>query len=247
MNYFTFKEPYKEQDRTILEMNILPDKYCTFNCIYCPVSRTQYKHIKTDRLVHFEGLEDSLAELNRQIDTVHPDLVFINSLGEAVLNDALPQIISFIHERKLPVRLLSNGYPLALEPYKSIANTCEEVIGEIKNWQEKDFQLTQRPVSGYTLAQYRDNLLAFRHQYPGKFIFEATIVKGYNDSDEAAFWLAQLTADLQPDVLSILALTDKPFDKKLKISDERLQEINRIVRSYFTSKQGEGHSQKLFG
>lgn len=231
MNYFTFKQPYEEEGKTILEINVLPDKYCTFNCIYCPVSRTRFQHVRTDGFQHFEGLEDSLAELDVQIASTDPDLVFINSLGEAVFNDDLPKIISFIHDHHLPVRLLSNGYPLATEPCRSIANSCEEVIGEIKNWQEADFQMTQRPISGYTLAQYRNHLLSFRRQYPGKFIFEATIVKGYNDSPEAVNWLARLVAELQPDVLNILVLTDKPFDRKLKISDERLREINEIVRS----------------
>lgn len=50
MNYFTFKTPYEEEGKPILEVNILPDKYCTFNCIYCPVSHSRFKHIKTDRL-----------------------------------------------------------------------------------------------------------------------------------------------------------------------------------------------------
>lgn len=52
MNYFTFKPPYREKGRTILEVNVLPDKYCPFNCIYCPVDRKKFQHIRTEE-VHF--------------------------------------------------------------------------------------------------------------------------------------------------------------------------------------------------
>ena len=53
MNYFTFKEPYRENGRTVLEFGILPEKYCTFDCVWCPVSR-RIPHHKTDELHHFD-------------------------------------------------------------------------------------------------------------------------------------------------------------------------------------------------
>ena len=39
MDTFFYKEPYEENGKTVLEVNLFPDKYCNFNCIFCPVSR----------------------------------------------------------------------------------------------------------------------------------------------------------------------------------------------------------------
>ena len=60
MNYFTFKEPYTENGRKILEFNILPEKWCTFDCAYCPVSRDRPHH-KTDAVQPFPPVRSSWA------------------------------------------------------------------------------------------------------------------------------------------------------------------------------------------
>ena len=83
--------------------------------------------------------------------------------------------------KDIPVRLLSNGYLLGRDEYIKIANKCDEVIGEIKVITEEDFQKVQRPIEGYTLEEYISNMISFNKQYKGKFIFEVTIIKGYND------------------------------------------------------------------
>lgn len=70
------------------------------------------------------------------------------------------------------------------DEYKKIANNCDEVIGEIKVITEEHFQKVQRPIEGYTLDKYISNMALFNKQYKGKFIFEITIIKGYNDNEE---------------------------------------------------------------
>ena len=105
--------------------------------------------------------------------------------GESLLHQALPRIIDFIHQKGAAVRLLSNGYLLHRPEYQALANRCEAVIGELKNAADAGFQKSQRPLSGYTLEQYTANMKAFRAQYHGRFIFEVTIVKGYNDDEKS--------------------------------------------------------------
>lgn len=46
MNQFSYKPVYIEEGKKVLEVNLLPGKYCTFNCIFCPVSRS-LPHEKT--------------------------------------------------------------------------------------------------------------------------------------------------------------------------------------------------------
>ncbi|MGI6262962.1 MAG: radical SAM protein [Succiniclasticum sp.] len=231
MNYFTFKPPYREKGRTILEVNVLPDKYCPFNCIYCPVDRKKFQHIRTEEVHFFPGLEESLQALEEALQRTRPDLVFLNARGEAVLNQDLPRILEFLRARSMPVRLLSNGYLLARTPYRELADRCEEVVGELKNCREEDFQRTQRPLPGYTLAQYTENLLTFRRQYTGRFLFEATVVKGYNDSPEAVAWLRSFVKELQPDELILETVSEEPFSRKLQVDSERMAQIAADVRS----------------
>ncbi|NRY98443.1 MoaA/NifB/PqqE/SkfB family radical SAM enzyme [Clostridium beijerinckii] len=75
-----------------------------------------------------------------RIENANAELIFINSKGEALVNDKIGYIIDLIKDKGLPVRLLSNGYLLGRDEYIEIANRCDEVIGEIKTITEEDFQ-----------------------------------------------------------------------------------------------------------
>ena len=151
INKFTYKDIYIEEGKRILEINILPTKHCNFDCIFCPIGRSENK---VDDQKAFENVDSSMHELGRMIKNTKSDLVFINSKGESFINDKISEVIDFIKQKGSAVRLLTNGYLLGKDEYKEIANKCDEVLGEIKVITEEDFQKAQRPIQGYTLSNY---------------------------------------------------------------------------------------------
>lgn len=226
MSNFSYKDIYMEDGKKVLEINILPEKHCNFDCIFCPIGRTKNK---VDTQKSFDEMDNSLIELQNKIDYTKPDLVFINSKGEALVNDKIDDVIELIKNNNLPVRLLSNGYLLDKDEYINIANKCDEVIGEIKVITEDDFQKVQRPIEGYTLKEYISNMVSFNKQYKGKFIFEVTIIKGYNDDDKSIEDLKNIINQISPDKVIVARMDDEIFKKKLGISDERFKEISDIL------------------
>ena len=226
MGSFSHKEIYVEDGKRVLEVNILPEKYCNFDCIFCPVGRSQNK---ADEQKSFGDIDSSLIELGHMIENTKAELVFINSKGEALLNNKIIDVIAFIKIKSLPVRLLSNGYLLGKDQYRQIANMCDEVVGEIKVITEEDFQKAQRPVSGYTLAEYISNIVAFNKQYTGKFIFEITIIKCYNDDDKSIEEIKDIIKKISPDKIIITRIEDERFKKKLGITDERFEKISNAI------------------
>lgn len=226
MGSFSHKEIYVEDGKRVLEVNILPEKYCNFDCIFCPVGRSQNK---ADEQKSFGDIDSSLIELGHMIENTKAELVFINSKGEALLNNKIIDVIAFIKSKSLPVRLLSNGYLLGKDQYRQIANMCDEVVGEIKVITEEDFQKAQRPVSGYTLAEYISNIVAFNKQYTGKFIFEITIIKGYNDDVKSIGKIKDIVEKISPDKIIITRIEDQRFKKKLGITDQRFDEISNAI------------------
>jgi wyosine [tRNA(Phe)-imidazoG37] synthetase (radical SAM superfamily) len=226
MSGFSYKDIYIEDGKSVLEMNILPEKYCNFDCIFCPIGRS-YNKVDTEQ--SFEGIEDSLRELESKLENNKVDLVFINSKGEALVNEKVEDIIRLIKSKGLPVRLLSNGYLLGKKEYLKIADMCEEVIGEIKVISEADFQKLQRPIEGYTFEEHISNMINFNKQYNGKFILEVTILKGYNDTEESIQKIKNVIKKISPDRLIIERMNDERFKPKFGISDERLNEITRVL------------------
>lgn len=223
INKFTYKDIYIEEGKRILEINILPTKHCNFDCIFCPIGRSENK---VDDQKAFENVNNSMHELGIMIKNTKADLVFINSKGEAFINDKISEIIDFIKQKGAAVRLLTNGYLLGKDEYKEIANKCDEVLGEIKVITEEDFQKTQRPIQGYTLSNYISNMISFNKQYEGKFIFEVTIIKGYNDDKESINKIKDIIKEISPDKTIIARMDDDIFKKKLGITDEIFEAIS---------------------
>ena len=228
MNNFSYKDIYIEDGKKVLEINILPEKHCNFDCIFCPIGRSKNK-IDTQR--SFGKIDKSLIELSKKIEDSNPDLVFINSMGEALIHDKIEEIINFIKSKGLTVKLLSNGYLLAKSEYMKIANKCDEVIGEIKVITDEDFQKLQRPIEGYTLEQHIKNMSDFNKQYKGKFIFEITIIKGYNDDDKSVEKIKDAIRYISPNEVIVVRMDDEPFKKKLGISDKRYEKIKKELIS----------------
>jgi len=226
MSGFSYKDIYSEEGKRVLEVNILPEKHCNFDCIFCPIGRSQNK---VDTQKSFDEMDSSLKELESMIEKTKAELVFINSKGEALVNENIIDIINIIKGKGLPVKLLSNGYILNLPEFKEIANMCEEVIGEIKVASNEDFQKIQRPIEGYTFENHISNMKAFREQYKGKFILEVTILKGYNDDEESIQKLKSVIKEISPNKVIIERLEDERFKKKLGISDERFEEISNSL------------------
>lgn len=226
MSGFSYKDIYSEDRKRILEVNILPEKHCNFDCIFCPIGRAQNK---VDTQKSFDEMDSSLKELEKMIENTKAELVFINSKGEALVNENIIDIINIIKGKGVPVKLLSNGYILNWPEFKEIANMCEEVIGEIKVASNEDFQKIQRPIEGYTFENHISNMKAFREQYKGKFILEVTILKGYNDDEESIQKLKSIIKEISPNKVIIERLEDEKFKKKLGIPDERFEEISNSL------------------
>lgn len=229
MSDFSYKDIYIEDGKRVLEVNILPEKYCNFDCIFCPIGRSQNK---VDTQKSFDKTDSSLIELESMIENKKAELIFINSKGEALVNEKIGDIIDFIKDKGLSVRLLSNGYLLGRDEYIRIANKCDEIIGEIKVITEEDFQKIQRPIEGYTLAEYISNMSSFNKQYKGKFIFEITIIKGYNDDEESIKKIKNIIKEISPSKIIIARMEEERFKNKLGITDERFEEISNILLDF---------------
>lgn len=226
MSIFNYKDVYLEDGLRVLEVNILPEKYCNFDCIFCPIGRSNNK---VDTPQSFDEMENSLRELESILENSNIDLVFINSKGEALVNDKIVNVINLIKGKGLSVRLLSNGYLLGRDEYIKIANMCDEVIGEIKVASEEQFQKIQRPIDGYTMEEHISNMVSFNEQYQGKFILEITVIKGYNDDKESIQKTKNIIKEISPNKIIIARIEDEKFKKKLGITDKRFEEITNAL------------------
>lgn len=70
-------------------------------------------------------------------------------------------------------------------------------------------------------------MISFNKQYKGRFIFDVTIIKGYNDDEESVEKLKEVIKQISPDKIIVARMDDDIFKKKLGISDEKFREISQ--------------------
>lgn len=72
-------------------------------------------------------------------------------------------------------------------------------------------------------------MVVFNKQYNGKFIFEITIINGYNDDEESIQKIKNIIKEISPDKIIVTRIDDERFKKKLGITDERFEEISKTL------------------
>ncbi|ACO86080.1 radical SAM protein [Clostridium botulinum] len=65
--------------------------------------------------------------------------------------------------------------------------------------------------------------------FTGKFIFEITIIRGYNDDEESIKNIKNIIKEISPNKIIIARIEDERFKKKRGITDERFEEILNLL------------------
>lgn len=210
MNPFWISEIAERNGEKTLYINPLPDKYCTFDCVFCPIEARTIK--KTEDSFAFEGTADFFKKLEDVLKTSHVDKVYILPDGEGLANKDLEAIIHLIKSHGCKVRIITNGYILNNPSYTDIMKQCDEVIGELMTVTEKDFHKLQRPIESYTLSAHVSNMAAFRESYKGVFDLSITLLKNYSDSDAALEFFKAAVRKINPDHVFV----ESPDEGKLQ-------------------------------
>lgn len=225
MEAFSIGKVYKDKNGCkAVNINPLPKGFCSFDCVFCPLGRTD---IKTEEKFFFDETKDFINKLSNFLDSNDVEIVFINPDGESMANEELIDIIKLIKDKGRKVKLLSNGYLLNKEENKQVLELCDEVIGELAVTNEKYFQKLQRPLEGYTLEKYIDNVANFKKWFKGKFILDITIIKNYSDTEEAINLFKEIIKKISPDEVFLETPDEDKFKGAFEVNNERLNEIRK--------------------
>lgn len=206
-----------------ININPLPENYCSFDCIFCPLGRTK---VKTEESFYFEETKGFLVELEKVIIKKRIEYVFIDPDGEALANSEILDIIRLLKDNNIVVKLLCNGYLVNREGYIDVLNECDEIIGELMVTTEEKFQKILRPLEGYTLEEHVSNMASFNKQYSGKFILDITFLKDISDSDVDIDKFKEYIDIIKPDEFFLETPSGK-FEKALGVSEKKINEIRK--------------------
>lgn len=212
-----------------LGVDLLPPKSCSWNCLYCQLGKT--RKFVTERQEFFPR-EDILEEI-RQALTVNTNLDWITFVGsgETMLYKGIGWLIAQVKKlTTVPVAVITNGSLLYLPEVREELRQADAVLPSLNAGSEELHNRIDQPASGLTFQQHVAGLVAFRHEYQGRFWIEVMLLGGINDSDEALYDLATVLQQINPDMVHLVLPTRPAPEQEIRLpSDERLERAIAIL------------------
>lgn len=191
-----------------LGLDLLGDKICDFDCLYCEVGKTRVHTTTRDAYV---PRDEIMRELRAWFSQGHvpPDYITLGGMGEPCLNTDMGGIISRVKELypHIPVAVLTNSSLLADPGVREELTRADAVLPSLDTVVEKEFQHLNRPHPDIALSRILDGLIKFRKEFRGRIFLEILLVPGYNDSRENMQGLRDFCAGLSPDRVDLARMT----------------------------------------
>lgn len=192
-----------------LGIDMVPDKVCSLNCVYCECGRTT--KLTTVRK-EYVPVDYVMKELTHFLTTnPAPDYITFSGSGEPTLNSGIGKILDFIKEKypEIPVAVLTNGTLFGNKQVRDEIVAADLVLPSLDAASEAVFRKINRPPKTLKIKNYIEGLVAFRNEYSGKINLEVFILPGYNNNLQEYNELKKAIQQIQPDLVQLNTL-DRP-------------------------------------
>ena len=166
-----------------LGVDLTPTKTCSYDCLYCQLSKTRFHTAQRDRFCPPEDVLQELREVLAEI--APPDWITFSGTGEPTLNVDLGYIISELKKfNQTPVCVITNSSLLFLESVRKELMLADRILPTLTSVNEKTFSKIHRPVSSLRLENILEGIRLFCEDFSGTIEVEIFVVPELNDSDE---------------------------------------------------------------
>lgn len=192
-----------------LGLDLLGDRTCSMDCLYCEVGRTEELTMSRKPYVSAKDLLDELRRWRDEHSNNLPDYVTLGGSGEPCLNSELDTIIKGCKQilPSVPVAVLTNSTLLCDPEVQEALKEVDAVLPSLDSLVNKEFAKLNRPCGGVNAAQIAECLVQFSKVYSGKIFLEILLSQGINDSQENLTLLKEYVTRLQPHRVDVTTLS----------------------------------------
>jgi len=212
-----------------LGVDVIPNKLCSLDCVYCEVGVTDKRGLARKEYL---PANEILAEV-KEVIAEYPNLdhITISGSGEPTLNSKIGDIIRGIKQMtKVPVAVLTNGTLLNLPEVRRDLMDADIVSPSLDAVSADIFEKVDRPNPKLRINAVIDGIKAFRQEYQGRMWIEILFVKGMNDHDEEVFKMKQVLDEIQPEKVHLNTVIRPPaYAIAQPVGENRLKEIQKIL------------------
>jgi len=185
-----------------LGIDIIPYKVCSYDCIYCQLGSTTKKTVDRKSYIKLD-MDQFEKDLTRIIDNNERiDYVTFSGSGEPTLNIDMGKLIRKVKKTTgIPVAVLTNGSLLHRADVLKDIIEADLIKVSMDAPDQKIFEVINKPYPGLHFADLSRGLNMLMKNYRGRIWLEIMMIKGINDSLEAAYDFETLLKSLQKEYI----------------------------------------------
>jgi wyosine [tRNA(Phe)-imidazoG37] synthetase (radical SAM superfamily) len=197
-----------------LGVNVVPLKYCNFNCVYCQLGRT--RHLINDLRMFYDP-EEIIREMKVATRTRDYDYLTFIGDGEPTLYAGLGKLIRWAREnQEKPLAILTNGAKLIDETVRNWLSELDVAKVSTDACDERTFRVINRPHRNVKFEAFIDGIEKFREVFHGQIWSEVMLVHGINDTENCADGIGKVLSMYKPDRVYLMVPTRPPAEPWVK-------------------------------
>ncbi|NJE49020.1 radical SAM protein [Thermococcus sp. 9N3] len=226
-----------------LGVNNIPDKVCSYACVYCQIGRTLKMEIERKPFYEpeflFEEVSKKVEEARRKGERI--DYITFVPDGEPTLDINLGLEVELLRELEVPLAILTNSSLIWREDVRADLSAFDFVSLKLDAVSEPLWRKIDRPHKSLSLGRILDGMLTFRDDFDGTLVTETMLINiDYGDELER---IADFLAELKPDKAYIAVPTRPPAEKWVEPANE---ETINLAYQLFSERLG-GKVEYLIG
>ncbi|MBU4487180.1 MAG: radical SAM protein [Candidatus Delongbacteria bacterium] len=204
-----------------LGIDLLGEKICSMDCIYCEVGRTAKFTMDRAEYVPADEVLEEFRKYLKNYKSEKLNFITFSGMGEPTLNNKLGYLIDKIHEMTdIPVCVLTNSTTIIYEDVFNDLLKADVVIPSLDAVSEKIVSKLNKPKECINFDNIIQRLSEFKKIFKGKMFIEILFVKGENDKDEELALLNEAVKIINPDGLQIHTVERPSLSGKVEPVDD---------------------------
>jgi wyosine [tRNA(Phe)-imidazoG37] synthetase (radical SAM superfamily) len=212
-----------------LGVDVIPNKLCSLDCVYCEVGITDKRGLARKEYL---PANEILAEVKEVIGE-YPNLdhITISGSGEPTLNSKIGDIIRGIkHITTVPVAVLTNGTLLDNPEVRHDLMNADIVSPSLDAVTAEVFEKVDRPNPNLKIDRIVEGIKQFRKEYRGHMWMEILFVSGINDHDEEVLKMKHVLDEIQPEKIHLNTVVRPPaYAVAQPVSQDRMKQIQKML------------------
>jgi wyosine [tRNA(Phe)-imidazoG37] synthetase (radical SAM superfamily) len=216
----------------VLGVNNVKAGVCSYDCIYCPIGKTNCCSIYTNNcLSPYElhlSVKNKLEELKKNGKKIK--YIIFSGSGEPTLDSNLAEEIELLREFGYKIAVYTNSAHLWNENIQQNLMFADYVSLKIDTVNEETWLKLNRPHKRLKYDHLLQGIKEFTRNYKGIISTETTLIKGYNDSPDEIEKLSKFLNSLNPTSAYFMTPRYPPAEAyAVSPSAETLTELSEII------------------